>query len=73
MPTAHGTTASSWPGLVANVAQWAYDRVPEGLDSLLDSSRRYIAPMLQPRLPVAAVGLGSDPGGALVAIGRSMA
>ena len=72
MPTARGTTANSWPAMVANTARWAYDRAPAGLDGLLDAGRRYLAPMLQPRLPVAAVGLGSDPGGALVAIGRSM-
>ena len=58
--------------MVANTARWAYDRAPAGLDGLLDAGRRYLAPMLQPRLPVAAVRLGSDPRGTLVAIGRSM-
>ena len=73
MHTARAQSAVAWPDLAASAVWWAYDRAPEGLDAMFHVGRRYLAPLLQPRMPVRRLGLATDvEGGLLTAFGQSM-
>jgi hypothetical protein len=73
MQTARAHSAVVWPDLAASAVWWAYDRAPAGLDAMLHVGRRYLAPLLQPRMPVRRLGLASDVAGSLLtAFGQSM-
>ena len=60
------------PGGLAAAGWWLYERAPARLDALLELGRRYLAPLLRPRLAVRHHRLEGSPGGSALSLGDGM-
>jgi hypothetical protein len=72
MQTERDIASGGWSDPVASAIAWTYDNAPAGLDTLLHLGRRYVAPLLKPRLPMRRIAIGDGMSGTVLAIGESL-
>ncbi|MFO1048612.1 MAG: GNAT family N-acetyltransferase [Geminicoccaceae bacterium] len=64
--------AGSRPGGLAAAGWWLYEHAPARLDAAMELGRRYLAPLLKPRLAVHHHRLEGAPGGTALSLGDGM-